>query len=619
MDFLSLAVFLSLSLASSGEAVAYRFGKIESKTYYKGFDDGAVYYLRNVGRNRLIDIPYGNYEEGQEVRSYTANFNLPQRFVFEKQFEWTYNIRPLGNQNFLLRTVKPENGLTSYIDLHSEEYSEDYSLIQNKFAFVPTGDGSFLIRTQGGSGDCYLGLGGPSADYKLISTTLPNGMDMQHFFWKIEKTDNLSCFSDKTITIPPNGFFRMLPAVGLDSTYVINLSEIVSRIKIRNNNASLALKLASNTDQIEFPFEKGKMYDLFLFNELGKELTVTLSMKPKNLLNVYGAYDFDNLSVDRIERIAPLIDECEKNGYFVRTFCNLPKDQLLKEKDLFGSKVTIMGSHGGRGTFQTYNGFPDDYDDVIFWNDLPTNISENECVAWYSCLGAALTAPNYSNYSTSLARESVVRGSELSFGFSESINTNYANSHTKFFVKGLCLGKNVMEAAKWATSETQKELWFLSIFDRSLFSGKIYFKENDSIKWAKMVSGSVPQIDDGGYNIVPKQDASSKEENDKMPVNPEIPNFYHAKAITNAIVEPDLTRSFEKELDVLFSKYSSKMDLLEHSELHKLAILKNKMLKGFYLLKTSETTYVFYDLDKKEYLSCEEFVKNNKSFEKWEV
>lgn len=96
MNLLSLFFVVS----SSVSVTPYRFGKIDGSNFKNSFTSGGAFYLRNVGLDKLIEVPYGQYEEGKQMNCYSPNYKMAQRFVLEKQFSNTYTIRPLGNQNF---------------------------------------------------------------------------------------------------------------------------------------------------------------------------------------------------------------------------------------------------------------------------------------------------------------------------------------------------------------------------------------------------------------------------------------------------------------------------------------------------------------------------------------
>lgn len=609
MKFLSLLFVAS----SSVSAAPYRFGKIDGSKFKNSFTSGGAFYLRNVGLDKLIEVPYGQYEEGKQMNCYSPNYKMAQRFVLEKQFSNTYTIRPLGNQNFFLRTLDPGDSGHSKLDLHREEYSNKYSLIQNKFAFISAGGDAYFIKTQGGSGDFYLGAE-KGGSHDLFSSPLPNNPDASYFAWKIEETDNITPNVTYNVVLDKKETKRLLPVSTYTAGYTIYFSDKIGEIELRENNATETLEKKTNSDHLDFDFEKGKFYDLYITNTANAKKNITIEMTPNILFTQYSGRDFDKDDIDRSQDTINLIDDLEKKRFHTRNYFNLNKEEFLKKKP-FDSNFVIMRSHGGPGYFATFEGFENDNTNYLCWYDLPKEIF-NICTSWYSCDSAAM-ANGDDGYRTNLPRECVIRGSSYSFGFREEIYSVMAASHNKFFLKALLDNKNSLDAARWATYEAKKENLILSLSDKGLPSGIMYFKENGSVKYTSIYSNSEVFSDDGGYQLNNLEDEINLD-GSEFEVKTDDVNVYHDLFLTNIQVDEKNLSSFESAGKALFAKYDCLVPG-DFIDFEKVIVSKNGTIQPYLLCKESDTEVVFYDLINKQFIDAVSFSKMSSNLESWRI
>lgn len=610
MNFLSLLFVVT----SSASVTPYRFGKIDGSNFKNSFTSGGAYYLRNVGLDKFIDVPYARYEEGKQINCYNPNYNMAQRFVLEKQFSNTYTIKPLGNQKYFLRALDPENNEYPSLDLHCEEYSSKYSLIQNKFAFVSAGGGAYFIKTQGGSGDFYLGAE-KNGSHNLFSSALPNNPDAVYFGWKVEETDNITPNVTYSVTLDKKETKRFLPVSTFTAGYTINFSARIGEIELRENNATEALEKKTNSDHLDFDFEKGKFYDLYITNTTNVKKNITIEMIPTLSLTQYSGCKYEDENVDRSKDTLDLLDSMEKKGIHTRNYFNLSREDFLEKKP-FNSDFVIMNSHGGAGFFATYNGFENNNTRYLCWYNLPEDMSLNYCTSWYSCKGAAM-CESQNGYRTNLARECAARGCGFSFGFRNDIYTVIANSHNKFFLKGVLDGKNALDAARWAVNQTKKENLILSQSDKGLSSGVIYFKENGNIKYTSIYSNSEIFSDDGGYSTNNFEDENKSDE-DKFKTKTDDAGVYHDLFLTNIRVDEKNVSRFEEVGKTLFAEFGSSIPG-DFIEFEKVLVSKNGIIKPYILCKKSNTEVIFYDLIGKQFIDAVSFSKMSSNLEKWEV
>ena len=260
-----------------------------------------------------------------------------------------------------------------------------------------------------------------------------------------------------------------------------------------------------------------------------------------------------------------------------------------------------------------YEGFA--FSEPFRYQTIPYGITNTKCTSWYSCHGATLTD---GTYHTSMARESVVRGSRRSYGFDDSILTDYANSHKRFFLQGLASGKSYLDAARWATEETRKANWIQSCFNYSLYTGKMYYWENGLIKWTSINNGTQEiHGDDGGtqkasLNIpIAKNIASyGKSQANRLPI-------YHDKAVTNLIVAESDKDQFEKTINCSFSNVMWPKTSSSLESCHKGLFFYDGALHPYLFDDSSKTEVICYDIAKGEKVPLSEIYKRANHFVEW--
>ena len=340
-----LAVSLISVLPGAGEnSLRYVARASQNETFCTPVSDGEAMYIRNVGTNRVIDVPYASYQAWVQLQCYPFNGTLAQRFVFEKQFLKTYSIKPLGDSSFNCAVNHIPSADSMPIALGFDKSGTELNLKISKFGFISVGNGTYKVKTHAGMEDYYLATD-PSTN-KLITTKVPtNASNLNYYLWKLEKADNLTAFDDLEVTIAPHSKKLLLPAVAYNGPYTISSSRLLGSIEIRENNATTLLKKVDNATSLQYRFAKNKLYDAYFYNNTSSAIKTTIKLRPDRLITAYSAFDYieegtkkkkkGQNQTDRSIAITGILSTLESHDFYVRNYCNLSPTDFLQKKSFF--------------------------------------------------------------------------------------------------------------------------------------------------------------------------------------------------------------------------------------------------------------------------------------------
>jgi hypothetical protein len=427
-----------------------------------GISDKAVYFIKNLGKNQMVDIPAGNYAQGVYPICYTTTYNSNQRYIISKEYGDTYRIRPLYSPNMVLGIQNDNASAGNKLQLKNEEYSRE-KLFSDKFTLTRFGSTShFYIHTGGGT---YTGM-----SLGLADSSVSNGSQIKqdsadgsnYYLWDFIETDSLEPYCPFSELISSIGQVRYNIRVPYSGGFKINLST-GGRIAIyENSNNTLVGQSTGSTLEYSFSLNGNTDYSALITNINSFQKTYTITLTPLLTSFSYGVFDYDQNNTDMVSPLNTGKSYFGSKGYYPVVYANLNKDRILNADNAgwvpLNSKYVTINAHGNKGTVWAYNGPDCDDSNAFFASSLPI-MSNVSLASWFTCNSASNTE---GGYITNMARESVVKGAQYSLGFKGDIRTNCANTFSKNIARAVSENQTGLEIIRNALSYTRSEEWIFS-------------------------------------------------------------------------------------------------------------------------------------------------------------
>lgn len=608
---------MTISVITSNTSFNQKILPVRADTI-NGILDNGVYFIKNVGSQKLIDIPNGNYNVNVEPIQYTPLYFGNQRFILPREFvnesgENTYRIRPLYSQErvFAIKNNNSNDGNTLY--LRNEEYS-DTKLYSDKFVFEKTGD-YYYIKTGGGTYNKYLGIEGFSNDSnkKIIQNSLPSNTTQKNYYkWALIKTDSLNVFSEENINITGSSYYDFNLKVQYPVEYEVAISggTNTSIMAYQYYSEGLVPLFGSNVNNfIRYSFNNTADYKIRIFNHSTFSRSVSVMLKPTEQLFHYGVWDHNDM--DQIT--SPnnnnhyLYDQPNGKRIFPHHFGNLTKNRILNNLvpnfSAINSTYSIFTAHGAPGLMATLNGSQDS--SYLNWYDLP-NLSGTKLVAWFTCDGATNIT---GNYTTNLAREVVINESNFGLGFRGSIFTQIAVQFSGNLTEAIGKGYEGIDAVYKAYSWTKGDQWAVWPFDSAIKKPYLYHKTSTNDIVYYIVDNANPQSnsDDGGYGLNNYSSPSARLFNKPSDATIE-QKFSHDITIN------DVTYSVFKYGDIYTNILA---DSIDAEKLRQLDIVATSNNRGFNLYDSSPLREYIFETEKGLQTFMVKAIEAKNYFEYW--
>ncbi|MBO8414337.1 MAG: hypothetical protein IAC78_02535 [Firmicutes bacterium] len=442
-----------------------------------------ICFVENKSSNNLLDIPQSKYEEGVSPIIYTPSYWGNQRFVFCKENEDYFTIRPLYNMKLALYCdsaySQASNGLSYHkIKLKTTDDSNDYINSKFKIEIVTDGvrikafDGNYVtvIPTQNGT---VIG----TYDKAVSDSIITFNSESQ---WRLSQTDSVLPYEQYSFEYTPyssQSFNFRAPVTGEYRIYT-DTSATLDIYSTNNTLSNISSRSLDTEQYIDVSLQNDIDYIIKLRNNLNIKRLGSLYILPKKTAFLYGLCDYGQSNSDRIASKYAAKNIFENYGIYATVFENRAKEYVLEKmfdtESLLNSDYVIYGSHGSPGSVMTYDGLIQD--SSISFRDLP-NMDNVELACWFACDSATSFFDGIST--SSMVEQSVINGAKCSIGFDNSVLTDYNNKFSKNIAKAVVENPlaSPMEIAHIAYKQTNSEDLLGHIFSSG--ACKMYYRDND--------------------------------------------------------------------------------------------------------------------------------------------
>lgn len=487
-------------------------------------EDNAVYFIRSkANNNKVFDIPGSNYSEGINLELYDFLGWGNQRFVISKEFTTesgtqTYRVRPLDSRNYVLaiKDASPYNDKN--LLLQTEQY-DSLRLLSDKFIIeYNSSSGAFRIKTGASDFTKYLALNNYNTNNKnnIVQKSFDNNYS-SYFEWVFEKTTTLGINVINNTTIQPNQtkwFLINNPYSVYYSIETRHSSSINTKISVYmdNNGPLLSYDIGSNDtyygSKLILNCNAYETYRLKVENLSSKSGNVSIIVRLLKVVYMSGNYDYgESIPVNMVHNLIATKNNWISIGYYPIVYGNLPHSKILEygpnDRQLINNNYYIFRGHGNPGGASYYNGRVSGG-----WVDIQNmpSMENNDLVAWISCYGAAnstRTMPSGEEFTSSMARESVVKGTKYGLGWRGELSKFSSSTWAYNLVEVLADGYIGLDAIRETNNRTISDEWadYITSFWHDLYNPILYTKNDDNIVWYKAgLSDPTENPDDGGIN-----------------------------------------------------------------------------------------------------------------------
>jgi hypothetical protein len=585
--------------------------------YESSIQDGAVYFINSVANpNIRFNVSGASYSNGSKIIAYTQLGWGNERFILKKQYSCeygqTYRLIPLDAQNKVLKIQDDSPDYGKNLQVADEEYS-DQKLVSDKFIFtyVPS-NGSFRISTGASNfGECLsLKNGSTTSGTEIVQRSF---FDSASFEWFLIKSDNLGINTKTTVNIngSNNNVFNL--SVPRKGTYIIETTkyadtDVDTFLTLSNSNSEV---LAQNDNggsvygfsKIEYYFSQPGKYQVYLRGANGGQFgNVNLVVRPQKEVYFNTLWDADN-DLDNVTPLLNRADQWANMGYYSNVISNTGKYSIFETAQSGNTHINndyyVFWGHGSAGFVRYYNGLDDGSNGNNDLNalELPSDLTNLHSLVWIACQGAALAS--FGNYSTSMARESVVRGASNSIGWRGSVSNG--GVWLLKYMDELANGYSGKEAARQATNQTRSALWwdFITNSSNDLWNPVIYYKKvsNDIVYSVANDAGyNIENADDGGYlQANPSGERRIKKSATTTTDEPDVEIDYYGKKYTILRFGNVITNVLAKDYNRINKEITIKGILNKYKD-----VISSHEAKTYHYIFEFKNTFSLYSVSYKE-------------------
>lgn len=368
--------------------------------------------------------------------------------------------------------------------LKEEEYN-DTALFLDKFKFVKYGTTDYYYITDYYGNYLTLSNKTSSTGSSMIVESTINSSYLNYYLWSFVETDSLNVNCAQQETIASNSFKYFNIRVPYKVTYRIAVNTSDIRIVIYDNSTGSAIaKNVTGNQFVDYIFDDLKDYSVRIYNDASYSQSMTIVLKPKKNVFMYGVYDYNEHKIDRLTHFNSSKNDYEYRDIYPVVYSNRGLSDVIysQENSIFArwipldSNYVVVHAHGLPGNVTLYEGINNNQSLNI--SSMPWMYNVNMAL-WLCCYSASNTTDDYVS---NMARESVVRGADFGVGFKGEIIVNCANTYSKGFAEAIKLGYQGLDIIVYTHDYTKSIEWaayYTSVLLPALWNPYVYYRNAD--------------------------------------------------------------------------------------------------------------------------------------------